>query len=475
MMFHFVHLLRSGDNDVAKVTVYGDNKSAQTHRVKRFLDLNRVPYKSEPQTGPDVKVQVGETEKNNPGPLELARLLKFPGSESSAKGEYDVVVVGGGPAGMSAAVCASGMGLNTLVLEDDAAGGQAGTSINRVENYFGFPSGVAAQDLMQRGLNQAFNLNVVFLPGLRATSFEACEGTWGPRYRVGWTTGEQKGDVTAGVVVIATGRVPRRVIGKGEPGAANETRFTDRGLYYDALPKDAENVEGKKIAIIGAGDAAGRAAVMFAQSGAKVTLIVRNDFSMGQKLKDEVMGLVKKREITLKQPFTVTNFRNSSPKGTYLEIVDIQEKGKEPIIEVPVDRAYALTGGEPGTKWLKKQGPKLDKKGFVLTEVPIGSLKVLPMQTSIPGVFAIGDVRSPGIVQRIAQAAGQGAAVAVSIDLYLRGAPAGVLADETSPAFAFYGPLAADSPVTVPTQSPAPADARVKTQRGLGKTTARSA
>jgi thioredoxin reductase (NADPH) len=471
MMYHFVHLLRSGGTDVGRVTVKGDKNSKRMHRVKRFLVLNRVPFDEVSESGEDVQVKVGyAAEETNPSPLKLAKMLNFvPEGSNGATGAYHLIVVGGGPAGLAAAVCASGMGLRTLVLEDDYVGGQAGTSINRIENYFGFPGGVAAPDLVHRGLNQAFNLKSVFIPGLEVTRVDRYEETvtisgeqkQAKRFKVSWKTdsGEsdgpgETGSANSSLLVIASGRTPRRVIPKGNEYAPNEDKFVNRGIYYDALPKDAESVDDKNIAIVGAGDTAGRAALLFGHAGAKVTMIVRGGFSMSDELLNAIKNFKGKGSITIKKGWKITNFVGNA-QGQLEKVVITTTVGAPKQAELPVDKVYALTGGDASTGWLKPKPeaaadgreqvtPALDDMGFVKTEVSNGvSKKPLPMQTSVPGVFAIGDVRSPGLVQRVAQAAGQGAAVAVSIDLYLR-ATKPRLVDETSPAFAFYEPSAFD-------------------------------
>jgi thioredoxin reductase (NADPH) len=480
MMYHFVQLLRSGGTDIARVTVEGKKNAKKTHLVERFLVLNRVPFDLRESSGENVVVYVGNTCAENPSPLRLAELLNFvvPGSldDERGKNSYDLVVVGGGPAGMSAAVCARGMGLRTLVLESNAAGGQAGTSINQIENYFGFPGGVTAPDLIQRGLNQTFNLNVVFFPGLEVTHLERVKtnvlvsGEKKPmkQFEVHWKVESEeppkKGSVTAGIVVIASGRKPRRVITPikdkndeitNNKEIANEDRFTNRGLYYDALPKDAESARGKNVAIVGGGDAAGRAAVMFAkQEGvAKVIMIVRSELSMSKQLKSEVENLAKgeSRKINMKKRYVVVDFHGE--ENVMKVVIKCKDKNKPE--EVLVDQVYALIGGDPNTAWLKKgKGhitPDLDENNFIRTEVPVdGPLierRILPMQTSVEGLFAAGDVRAPGIVQRVAQAAGQGATAAASIDSYLRETQHLVLSDETNPAFTFYEQPAYDEPV----------------------------
>ncbi|MCX2729278.1 NAD(P)/FAD-dependent oxidoreductase [Saccharopolyspora sp. NFXS83] len=358
-----------------------------------------MPFTLRENNGQNVTVRVGPTWKADPSPLELAKLLNFVSpDENIANKDYDLVIVGGGPAGMSTAISGAGLGLTTLVLEDDAVGGQAGTSINRIDNHYGFPGGVAASDLVQRGLNQTFNLDAHVLPGLRATKIEQLATPASRRFRVHWhAEGEQPAVVTAGIVVVASGRVPRRVIPKDGSGANNEDKYADRGLYYDAVLADADaTVRGKRIAIVGAGDTAGRAAVMFAQHGAGVTMVVRGEFSMGTALKKQIDELMQRKLIVLKQPYDVVDFAGDD---THLTQIKIKHKDARPE-SLDVDRVYALIGGVPSTTWLNdldvRFGNKLlDKKRFIRTEQPNEVFATpLPMQTVVPGLFAIGDVRS---------------------------------------------------------------------------------
>lgn len=492
VMYHLVQLLRTDNTDIEKVWLNVKNKgegNANFQHVKHLLERARVYFKVVEDSGvPEDKVIVTVGSKKsvtNPTPLALAKLLHFsPSDDLEPSANYDVVVVGAGPAGMSAAVCTGGMlGLKTLLLESEAAGGLQSTSINQVENYLGFPGGVGPLDLVQRGLNQVINLkNVDFRPGLIATQLDQSviqastevrqfKVSWKDDWRPEWEqvrvrtdeSGQEEGSattgsVTAGIAVIATGRKPRRVIDKSKypTGAENEEKFAGHGLYYHALAPDAENVKGLKIAIVGAGDTAGRAIIMFANAGAKVTMIVRDEFGFIKETADKIKKLIADKMVILKQPFEVVDFV-SNQQGALKE-AKIKKKLKVgeselELVEVEVDRAYALIGEEADTQWLTVGSvkPSLDNRGFVITEVsheeddPKNDIP-LPMQTSVAGLFAIGDVRSPGLVQRVAQAAGQGATAAVSIDLYLRKTNKQVLVDETSPAFTFYKQSYDDKP-----------------------------
>ncbi|MEU0492678.1 NAD(P)/FAD-dependent oxidoreductase [Nocardiopsis sp. NPDC006139] len=462
------------------VVVFGDQLSPRAHRTKRFLALNWINHLAFPSGTPTDEIWVliewgsgHHTVHADPSLTTLAKELGL--FQRGGEGQrFDLVVTGGGPAGLAGAVSSAAMGFSTLVLEDDSPGGQAGTGINRIENYLGFPGGIPAPSLIRRALSQVMRSRYTYwMPTVTATALEreilSVDLGQGnvelKRYRVHWRDQDgATGTYSAGMVLLACGRRPRRI------GAQDEEKYVDRGLYYDALPGDADLLRPdpggarKKVVIVGGGDTAGRAAVLFS-AVADVTLVVRSDLSMGGPLREEVEALVKAKKVTLYKEWIVRKFVAGDIRP-FSHVVVHPTRSTTPEKTIPADFVFALIGGVPATEWLRPpdgQNPNAarvarDGNGFVLTEQipwpyprkykPNGEEdpdtenqkpKVLAFQTTEEGLFAAGDVRAAS-VQRIAQAAGEGTAATVSMDAHLRRRDnAGlVLGDTVSKAYRYY-------------------------------------
>ncbi|MEU6621622.1 FAD-dependent oxidoreductase [Streptomyces litmocidini] len=417
-------LFESAGPDAVKVVVNGDRRKKEVFRVLRFLQLNSILYKlEEPKSGCTVAVTVDGTELHDPKLIELAHRLKL--VRHSGRTAYDLIVVGGGPAGLSAAVNAAALFLdNVLVIENVAPGGAAGTASNLIDNYLGFPDGVKADELAQRAMRQALNRKIDWMPAHAATELEqfVLPGVTLPIwYRVTVKTDDGKSaSYTAPVVVAACGVAPRR------QGGTDEARFEGQGVYYTALPSDAGTVKkGDKIAVVGAGDSAGRAALMFAKAGANVTMIIRNTLA-----KDMLPRLVKQikeeKLITVLEHTNISEYKGGADNQLAGVVVKPGNK------KLDVTAVYVLIGADPDTAWLEKAGVQVkrrrdtDKTGYVATDTDVkvkaGEKTPPALATSLPGVFAAGDVRYRG-VRRISMAAGEGSSAALSVHNYLKDYP----------------------------------------------------
>lgn len=312
--------------------------------------------------------------------------------------EFDLVVAGAGPGGLAAAVYAASEGLRVAVLDAKAPGGQAGTS-SKIENYFGFPTGISGQALAGRGLLQARKFGAEVAVPFTITDV-ACGG--GPfAYDVGLDSGER---LRARTVVIATGARYRK------PELAELTRFEGRGVYYNASFMEAAFCVNEEVVVVGGGNSAGQAAVFLSRHARHVHMVVR-----GPGLADSMSHYLIQRieaapNITLHSRTRVVALEG----GTHLERVRL-----EPAQVLAVRSLFLFLGAEPNTAWLG-DCVALDDKHFVLTgsALPPGAWPLARephfLETSRPGIFAVGDVRS-GSVKRVAAAVGEGAAAVQSL------------------------------------------------------------
>jgi thioredoxin reductase (NADPH) len=312
---------------------------------------------------------------------------------------HDVAVVGAGPAGLAAAVYAASEGLDVLVVEGTAPGGQAGTS-SRIENYLGFPTGISGQALAGRAFVQAQKFGANVNVACRVVRLD-CERR---PYALELSDGRV---VRASIVVIASGAQYR------EPQVENLQRFIGAGVYYAATHLEAKLCEGEEIAIVGGGNSAGQAAVFLAQSCRHVHLLIRSAGLAASMSRYLVRRIEENPNITL---HTLTELIALHGDGQ-LQNTLWRDASTGAVEECDIKHLFLMTGAVPNTDWL--QGcVALDDKGFVRTGADLGaedlagsnwSLARAPylLETSLPGVFAVGDVRS-GSVKRIASAVGEG-------------------------------------------------------------------
>jgi len=322
---------------------------------------------------------------------------------------YDMVVVGGGPAGLAAAVYGASEGLRTLIIEPEAPGGQAG-STSRIENYLGFPSGITGAELGRRAHAQAARFGAEFLTQ-RAVGLRT-EG----QYRfVQLADGRE---VSSHVVLLAIGVQYRKL---DLPGAGH---LTGCGIYYGAALVEAASCKDEDVYVVGGANSAGQAALHFAKFARKVTMLVRGpglSATMSKYLIDEI---ARTSNIVLE---TGTQVIGAEGRG-HLEALKLRGPDGERI--VPATSLFVFIGAEPGVQWLP-QSVLRDEKGFILAGPDLKHDGKLPeswqeprepflLESSVPGVFAVGDVRH-GSVKRVASAVGEGSIAVQFAHQYLAG------------------------------------------------------
>lgn len=317
---------------------------------------------------------------------------------------YDVIVVGAGPAGLAAAVYAASEGLEVLVLDQRAIGGQAGASA-RIENYLGFPTGISGQALAGRAYNQAQKFGAELAIPLQATRLE-CGGR-GERLRLHLSNGTC---VQARTIVVASGARYRR------PAIPQLEVFEGAGVSYWASPVEARLCEGEEVALVGAGNSAGQAVAFLSPRVRRLHLVVRGaglEASMSRYLIERIAALP---NVELLTGTEVTALEGDRAQG--LCAATLQPRGGGTGRRQALRHLFLFIGADPNADWLAGQ-VSVDRAGFVLTGAarPDGR-PVLPLETDWPGVFAIGDVRA-GSTKRVAAAVGEGAAVVAQIHSYL--------------------------------------------------------
>jgi thioredoxin reductase (NADPH) len=405
------------------VRVIGHRFSKETHDLRDFLARNRVPGRwldverdSEARElltvagvdGDHLPVALLEDGAvlERPTVLELAERLGI--AAQPAQDHYDLVIVGGGPAGLAAAVYGASEGLRTVMVEREAPGGQAGQS-SRIENYLGFPAGLSGSELAQRATTQARRLGAELLTVQDAAGLRV-EGAG----RVVDLTGG--GALSANCVLIASGVSYRTM---NAPGFAD---FTGAGIYYGAAMTEARSCKDQHVVIIGGANSAGQAAVYFSGYAKKVTVLVRSDSltkSMSHYLIEQIDALPNVEVRTRSQAVAAEG------EDLHLRALRIRDaEGNETVEEA--DACFVFIGAAPRTDWLEGVVAR-DDRGFVLAGPEVRDngwqLKRDPyvLETSVPGVFVAGDVRSRS-VKRVASAVGEGSMAVSLIHEYLAGA-----------------------------------------------------
>jgi thioredoxin reductase (NADPH) len=326
------------------------------------------------------------------------------------KDVYDLVVVGAGPAGLAAAVYAASEGLSVLVVEGSAPGGQAGAS-SRIENYLGFPGGISGQDLTQRALLQAQKFGAQIAIARSAKRLSCMRRPYSVEL-------ENGGRAHGRCILIATGAAYRR------PACARLASFEGRGVYYGATHVEAQVCGGEEIAIVGAGNSAGQAAVFLASHARHVHMLVRGEGLTDSMSRYLIARIESSPNITLRSRTEVIEVGGEQS----LEHVTWRDSRTNATETRDVHHLFLMTGAVPNTAWLE-QCVQLDEKGFVVTGRDLGADQLaaahwpmqrppLPLETSIPGIFAVGDARS-GSVKRVASAVGEGSVAVQFIHAFL--------------------------------------------------------
>ena len=314
--------------------------------------------------------------------------------------EYDVVVVGAGPAGLATAVYAASEGLSVLVVDSRSFGGQAGAS-SRIENYLGFPTGISGQALTARAFIQAQKFGARFAVPI---SVHELDSSSPPKHRVKLDNGVT---VRGRTLVIATGAKYRR------PDIGSLDKFEGSSVSYWATPIEANLVQGRDIVLVGGGNSAGQAAVFLSGHARQVHLVIRAqnlDASMSRYLIDRI-GATHNVELHTRTAVMNVDGANGQIERIQLSKEDVESRW------IGAQHLFLFIGADPNTHWLD-QRIVLDKNSFVVT----GAAPGMPLETSSPGVFAVGDVRS-GSIKRVAAGVGEGAAVVAQIHAYLGALP----------------------------------------------------
>ncbi|HEY1775557.1 MAG TPA: FAD-dependent oxidoreductase [Solirubrobacteraceae bacterium] len=338
----------------------------------------------------------GGIELHHPSGGELLRALGI-GAELAEHEVVDLVIIGGGPAGLGAAVYGASEGLTTLVVEATALGGQAGTS-RRIENYLGFPAGISGTELTTRAVTQARKFSARTATPYRAVALSP----GADRHVVHLEDGRE---VAARAVVIATGADYRRL-----PVAGLEA-YEGVSIFYAAGPPEAQLCGARRVGVIGGGNSAGQAAVWLARGGALVTLLHRRG-DLRETMSDYLLLELERYGVAVRDRSEVVELHGDDGE---LEAVTLQDGER-----IAVSFLFLFLGASPCTEWLGDTLER-DEHGFVLTGPQVGAEGLL--ETSVPGIYAAGDVRS-GSIKRCATAVGEGAMVVSLVHTRLAPMPA---------------------------------------------------
>ncbi len=409
----------AADPPPPRAIVLGDRLDPACSELRRFLDRNQVSFQWLQPDEPDASEQWGgplQAEEDRPvvrivdGKTvvrpqlrRVAELLGL-GTEAGAA-EYDTVIVGGGPAGLAAAVYGASEGLRTIVVEREAPGGQAGTS-SRIENYLGFPSGVSGDELASRALQQARRLGAEILVTRALTRIDA------PTRQAHLDGGDV---LRARTIILACGVAWRQLSIDGID------RLLGRGVSYGAARGEAPGTHGLEIHIVGAGNSAGQAALFFSAHARSATILCRGESlekSMSRYLVDQ---LATRSNISVLYRTEVVAARGER----CLEAIDVHDAETGETARLDSDGLFILIGADAETSWLPPE-IALDRHGFVLTGSDVrdaGRWRLdrdpYLLETSVPGIFACGDVRS-GPVKRVAAAVGEGSMAIAFVHQHLK-------------------------------------------------------
>ena len=393
------------------IKVISDRWSPQSHALRDFLARNQIPYRwLDIETDAEAKQLIDcAGEGNNPClPLVLlpdgeklvkpdpAQLARHVGMQTEANNPfYDLVIIGGGPAGLAAAVYGASEGLRTVMVEREAPGGQAGTS-SRIENYLGFPVGLSGGDLARRAVTQAKRFGVEILNPQEATGIRLEDN-----YRI--VTLADGSEITCHAVILAMGVSWRRLT---VPGIEE---FTGAGVYYGAAQTEAAACKDEDVYVVGGANSAGQAAMYFSKYARQVRMLVRGESltkSMSQYLIDQIAGT---------DNIEVLPFHSvvEAKGGDRLESILVKDSQTGAVKTFETNSLFIFIGATPRTNWLS-EAVQRDNRGFLLagpdvkegTPWPLERDRFL-LETNIPGVFAVGDVRS-GSVKRVASGVGEG-------------------------------------------------------------------
>ncbi len=397
----------------ARVLILGSKYDTDCRDIRNFLASNRIPYEwvdreLEPERLPEFLPEDmgcpavaidGKLFDHVPTVREVAEALQL--QTKPNRDSYDVVIVGAGPAGMAAGVYGASEGLNVLMVERSAAGGQAGTS-SRIENYLGFPEGISGEDLTGRAVKQAVRFGAEIAMTRCMEKVVPAPGG----FQLELDGGQR---VFARAVLLATGVEWRRLKAEGCE------RLLGRGVLYGAARPEAISVNGKKVFIVGGGNSAGQAAMFFSNYADEVKVLVRGEglkLSMSQYL----IG-----EIASKANIEVVPFSEvvEAQGEDHLQRLVARVGGK--LVTYEADALFVMIGAVADASWLPRELER-DQKGYICTGRDLTSWKLdrspFPLETSLPGIFCAGDVRHNSI-KRVSSGVGEGSMAIAFIHQYL--------------------------------------------------------
>jgi thioredoxin reductase (NADPH) len=367
------------------IEVVGPQSSEATMRLLDFARANRLPYtwanESPPAgTEPPLVRLPGGIDLVHPSNGQLLRALGI-GRELAPREEVDLIIVGGGPAGLAAAVYGASEGLDTLIVESTALGGQAGSS-RRIENYLGFPAGITGTELTSRAIAQARKFGARSATPYGAISLEPGNGRHTVRL-------EEEHEIVARAVILATGANYRRL------PVDDLAAYEGLSIFYAAGPPEAQLCGAARAAVVGGGNSAGQAAVWLARGGALVTLLHRRA-DLRETMSDYLVQELDRNGVAVRNRSEIAELHG---KDGLLEAVTLSDGER-----LPFSFLFCFLGAKPCTDWLGDAVAR-DADGFILSGDAVGASRVLG--TSVPGIFTAGDVRS-GSTKRCAASVGEG-------------------------------------------------------------------
>jgi thioredoxin reductase (NADPH) len=414
-----VALIEAGESGGAGSILVGERDGPDLLRLSGFLTRNGYPFMVLPACEPEGRELVqrlGILDQDLPLMIcPDGTLLRKPSDQEAAAclgmspildvdKPYDVVVIGAGPAGLATAVYAASEGLSVLVCDTRAFGGQAGASA-RIENYLGFPTGISGQALAGRAFTQAIKFGAEVAIPLSVDQLQCSSGPGPANFTLDLDNGQS---VFGRTIVIASGARYRR------PAVANLDQVEGAGVSYWASPVEAKLCQGEEVALVGGGNSAGQAVVFLSPQVEKLHLVARRPLedTMSHYLIERISALP---NVELHIGSEVAELEGDRSTGLTAAVFRDRRSGVSKRCELR--HLFLFIGADPNTSWLN-DCVTLDQAGFVLTGEGAGAGERRPLETSRPGVFAVGDVRS-GSTKRVAAAVGEGAAVVSQIHALL--------------------------------------------------------
>jgi thioredoxin reductase (NADPH) len=408
------------------IRIVGDRWSPASHRIREFLARNRVPHRWLDVEGSEEARQLLESADHGAPKLPLVvyedgtyaeapenrEIAERIGLRTRAEQQfYDLVIVGGGPSGLAAAVYGASEGLKTVLIEREAPGGQAGTS-SRIENYLGFPSGLSGGDLARRAVDQAtrFGVEILTPQEVRGVRVE-------DPYRI--ITLSDGSEISCYALIVTTGVSYRRL---DVPGA---DRLTGAGVYYGAAQTEAFSCKDEDVYIVGGANSAGQAAMFFSNQARRVVMLCRGD-DLRKSMSEYLVSQIEDREnIEVRLNTNVVAVEGEE----HLESISIKNSETGETETAPVSSLFIFIGAAPKTDWLNGVVER-DERGFILSGPDLSRNGKRPkgwaldrdpflLETNVPGVFVAGDVRH-GSIKRCASAVGEGSIAVQFVHQYMR-------------------------------------------------------